>query len=471
MRPIASLSALAAAALLAACSTVSFEPAPAMPLAESFGQAQGYAAGPAVQRDWWLALGDAPLAALIERGLDANLDLRLAAERVQRSRALHDGARADLRPSHRIVTGARATQASTHEAPGLDEDERRHHGVNVGSELSWEIDLFGRLRHTAAAAGKRVAASEADAQAMQLAVSAEVAQAWYALAGAREQLQIARSVIENRRATLQLVQRRTRAGLGAPIDEARARADLAAAEAEVPVHDAAATVATHRLAVLLGELPSTYAPPAAPSVTTAPVEIAVPSPAQWLAHRPDLRAAEARLQAQAFDVAAVRAEFLPRLTLNGALGFVAGSASALGGAGSLSWLVAPSLSMPLFDQSRIDARLAGARSQQREALIGYQQRVLLAVEEVENGLARVRQAQSQLTALQQRAHHAAVAERLARKRFEAGAADLLELLDAQRGAQQAEGGLSSALTAQRQQVVTLLKALGARSLPQAPAAA
>jgi outer membrane protein TolC len=276
-------------------------------------------------------------------------------------------------------------------------------------------------------------------------------------------------VIENRRATLQLVQRRTRAGFGAPIDEARARAELAAAEAEVPVHEAAATAATHRLAVLLGELPSSYAPPAAPSVAATPVEIAVPSPAQWLARRPDLRAAEARLQAQAFDVASVRAEFLPRLTLNGAIGFVAGSAGGLAGAGSLSWLVAPSLSMPLFDHRRIDARLAAAKSQQREALLGYQQRVLLAVEEVENGLARVRQSQTQLAALQQRAHHATVAEGLARKRFEAGAADLLELLDAQRGAQQAGLGLASALTAQRQQVVALLKALGARSLPQAAA--
>lgn len=471
MRPLASLSALAAAALLAACSTVPAEPAPVMPLADAFGQAQGYAAGQASQRDWWLALADAPLAALIERGLDANLDLRLAAERVQRSRALHDGARADLRPSRRVVMGARATQASATEAPGLDEDERRQHSVSLGRELSWEIDLFGRLRHASAAAGKRVEANEADVQAMQLAVSAEVAQAWYALAGAREQLQIARSVVENRRATLQLVQRRTRGGLSAPVDEARARAEFAAAEAEVPVHDAAATVATHRLAVLLGELPSNYMPPAAVSVAAAPVEIAVPAPAQWLTQRPDLRAAEARLQAEAFDVAAVRAEFLPRLTLNGAIGFVAGSASGLGRAGSLSWLVAPSLSMPLFDHRRIDARLASAKSQQREALLGYQQRVLLAVEEVENGLVRVRQSQSQLAALQQRAHHATAAEGLARKRFEAGAADLLELLDAQRSAQQADLGLASALTAQRQQVVALLRALGARSLPQATAAA
>lgn len=459
------LTLLATASLLAACSTLPAEPAPAMPLANTFAQAHGFSAGQAPQRDWWLALADAPLAALIERGLAANLDIRVAAERVERSRALQRGAKAELRPSRRVVLGAQASKASATEAPGASEDDRRSHSVSAERELSWEIDLFGRLRHAAAAAGKRADATEADAQAVQLAISAEIAQAWYALAGAREQLLIARGVIENRRATLQLVQRRTRAGIAAPIDDARAQAELAAAQAEVPLHEAAASVATHRLAVLLGEMPSSFEAPASTTLAVAPVEIAVPQPAHWLAQRPDLRAAEAKLQAHAFDVASVRAEFLPRLSLSGAIGFVAGSASGLGRAGSLSWLVAPSLSLPLFDHARIDARLSAAKAQQREALLGYQQRVLLAVEEVENALARVRLTQTQLAALQQRAHHAAVAESLARKRFEAGAADLLELLDAQRSAQQADLGLASALTAQRQQVVALLRAFGARSVP------
>lgn len=466
MRPLASLSTLAAAALLAACSTLPAEPAPAPALPPGFAQAHGMPAAHAPQRDWWLALGDAPLAVLIERGLAANLDLQQAAERVQRSRALHEGTRAELGPSSRIGIAARATQASRAEAPGLSDVERRSERASAAHELSWEIDLFARLRHAAAAAGKRADAGALDREALQLVVSAEIAQAWYALAAAQEQGRLARGVVENRRATLQLVQRRSAGGLAPPIDEARARAELAAAEADVPLHDAAAAVATHRLAVLLGEMPSGFEPPpAAPAAT--PFELAVPAPAAWLAQRPDLRAAEARLQADAFDVAAVRAEFLPRLTLEGAIGFVAGSASALGRSGSLAWWVSPSLSVPLFDHGRIDARLSAAKAQQREALLGYRQRVLLAVEEVENALVRVRESQSQLGALQQRAQHAAQAEALARRRYQAGAADLLELLDAQRSAQQAELGLSAALAAQRQRVVTLLRAFGARSWAQA----
>ena len=186
-----------------------------------------------------------------------------------------------------------------------------------------------------------------------------------------------------------------------------------------------------------------------------------------MALRPDLKAAETQLRAQALDVAAIRTEFMPRLTMGGALSFVAGAVSGLGAASSASWFLAPRISVPVFDQGRISARLQAAQADQREALLAYRQRVLVATEEVENALVRVRQGQLRLAALQDRAHHASVAESLARKRFEAGTSDQLELLDAQRIAQQAELGLSVALTGQRQLVVALHRALGARFIPAA----
>ncbi|HRI91037.1 MAG TPA: TolC family protein, partial [Accumulibacter sp.] len=146
-------------------------------------------------------------------------------------------------------------------------------------------------------------------------------------------------------------------------------------------------------------------------------------------------------------------------------GVVAGSVSGLGAAGAASWFVAPNVSLPVFDHARIDARLQATRAGEREALLAYRQRVLLATEEVESGLAQVRHGQQRLSALQERARQAVTAEDLARMRFAAGGTDLLELLDAQRSARQAEIGLSAAVTAQQQQVVALQRALGARFLP------
>lgn len=437
----------------------------------SFAQAQGVAAGEQGQPDWWVVFGDPALDALMAQGLAANLDLQQAAERVQRSRALASGRRAELGPAGGLAVGARAQQLAEAQAPGLDRGARRSDTTTASLSLSWEIDLFGRLRHAAQAAQARSEAVAADAEALRLAVAGEIAQAWFALEGAREQARLTRTVIENRRATRSLVQRRVAVGHSAPLDDARARAELAAAEAELPSLEAAAKVAVHRIAVLLGQSPSTFEAPAAAVTEARPVALRVPSPAQWARSRPDLRAAEARLHALALDVESVRAEWLPRLSLTGAIGTVAGSLAGLGSAGSAAWFVAPGLSWPALDHARIGSRVAAARAEQREALLAYRQRLLLAGEEVESALAQVAEGQRRLAALQERSQHAATAERLARARYEAGASDLLELLDAQRGAQQAALGLAGAHTAQRQQLVALQRALAARFVPEGEASA
>ncbi len=465
-----SLTAIALAAWLVACGTAPPLAAPAAALPTAFAQGQGIDAGGVAQADWWTVFADPSLDLLIQRGLQANLDLQQAAERVQGSRALAAGAQAERGPGGGVGLDARAQQLSRVEVPGATRDARRSDSVSAAAGLSWEIDLFGRLRTTAQAADARARAVESDVGAMQLAVGAEIAHAWFGLNGTRAQLQLARRVVDNRRTLLDLVLRRVAAGVASPLDEARTRTELAAAEAELPALDAALAVSTHRLAVLLGVSPSGYEAPAAAHRSPALVALRLPDPAQWAAQRPDLQAAEARLQALALDVEAVRAEFLPRLSVAGALGVLAGSVSGLGAAGAAAWFVAPRVSMPVFDHARIDARLRVARAGEREALLAYRQRVLLATEEVESALARVRQGQLRLASLQEQARQAVVAGQLARKRFEAGGTDLLELLDAQRSTQRAEIELSVASTEQQQQVVGLQRALGARFLPAGRAA-
>lgn len=443
----------ATAALLALPSLAQEAPLPAPVVAAS----QSHEAPTA----WWTALQDPVLAGLIRQGLEANLDIEQAHARIQRSRALLAGARAEFGPSGGAGLQGRAAQASETQAPGLNRTQRRSDSVQAGLDFSWEVDLFGRLAHQAAAATQRVRASEAQLRGVRLAISAEIADAYFALVGAREQLALARTVAANREQTLRLVSARTTGGAAAPIDALRARADLEAALALVPVHEAAARVASHRIAVLTAQSPAGFDLATPDNVPPAAIAIQVPPAQQWLAQRPDVLAQEAELQARDLDVKAVRAEFYPRLTLTGFLGFVAGSAASLGTGGSVSWLSAPSLLAPLFDRPRIEARLAAAKADQREALAAYRQRLLLATEEVENALARYTLGQQQFQALQRRSALALEAERLARVRYEAGAADLLELLDAQRSAQQAQAALAAALSEQRQHLVAVFKGIGA----------
>lgn len=430
--------------------------------------AQAPVAGPVVasapastQAGWWQALGDPVLSSLIAQGLEANLDIEQARTRIERSQALLVGAKAESWPRGSVGLQGRASQASETEAPGLTRSERRAHSVAAALEFSWEVDLFGRLGNQAGAAGHRLQASEAQLRAVRLAVSAEIANAYFALVGAREQIELARTVASNREGTLRLVTLRAGGGLAAPIDAVRARADLEAALADLPGLEADARVASHRLAVLTGQAPSAFALPTATTVAPMAVPLPIPESEAWLAQRPDIQEFESELRARALDVKAVRAEFYPRLTFTGVLGFVAGSVSAIGSGGTLSWLSAPSLLAPLFDRPRIEARLSAVKADQKVALAAYRQRLLVATEEVENALARYAAGQQQFDHLQRRTQLASEAERLSRVRYEAGAADLLELLDAQRTAQQVNLALSVALTQQRQNLVTVFRGMAA----------
>lgn len=410
---------------------------------------------------WWTALNDPTLTGLIQRGLDANHDIVQAHARISRSHALLAGAQAAFGPSGSAGVQVRAAQASEAQAPGLTRTQRRTESAQAGLDFSWEIDLFGRLDAQAAAASQRLRATEAQLKGMRLSISAEIANAYFALNGAREQLQLARAVVANREQTQRLVSARALDGAVAPVDEIRARADLDAALAQVPLHEASALVASHRIAVLTAQAPAGFELITSGTIEPAAIAIHIPAAETWLSNRPDVQEQEAELQARALDVKAVRAEFYPRLTISGVLGFLAGSVTSLGTAGSVSWLSAPSLLVPLFDQPKIEARLAAAKADQKEALAAYQQRLLLVAEEVENALARYTLGQQQFGALQRRAQSALNAERLSRVRYEAGAADLLELLDAQRTAQQAQTELASALSDQRRRLVAVFEGIGA----------
>lgn len=433
---------LAAALVLAGCATpVAFTPDASAPVPMIH---------PVAAR--WTDLGDPGLVAQIEASLSGNLDVAQAAERLRRSRALA------------VAQAASRWPAADLTASAVERDDRQRTGsASLGLDLAWEIDLFGRIGSRTAAQEWRSAAAQADAQAVRRAVAAEVAHAWYARESALERLELLNSLIGNRSATLRLVEQRSRAGLATPLDVARARSDLAAIEAEAPALLAQMAVASNRLSVLSGQQPDPAQHPvrATPLPDPRAFALALPEQAAWMKSRPDIAAAEARLRALAMDVEAVRAEFLPRVSVGGFVGWLAGSAAGLSTAGTGAWVFAPSVSLPVFRAGALQARLDAARSEEREALLAYRQQVLRAAEEIENARSRVNFGLARLNSLQERARESVRAESLAQRRYAAGASDLLELLDAQRTAQQAQLGLAEALGDHRQNVTWLLRALGA----------
>lgn len=433
-----------------------------VPMAREFAEGKAFAAAGAVKKNWWTLLDDPVLASLIERAVEANIDVRIAGERLLQAKASIAGAEAARLPGGGVFASSTRRRMSDFERAPLNGAPQVGTRYDAGFDASWEIDVFGRLSGQIDAARANHAAASARLEDVQLLVAAEVARNWFAILGAQERRLLAEASLSRQQSIARLVATRAREGYAEPLDEKRALADLRLAEALLPGIDSELATSRMRLAVLLGENPSTFRiPPPQTGSGAAFRTIQIGRPEHLLATRPDLREAEARIQGQRATVHAIRAEFLPRLLLTGVLGFVAGSLSGLGGEASESWSISPRLGIPIFDYPRIKARLDGARAEERQALLVYQARILTALEDVETSLARYRLVQERLTALRQRAVQAEGAAMLARRRYEAGRSDFLELLEAERTATAALIDAVLAGTEHRIALVSIFKAFGA----------
>jgi multidrug efflux pump len=410
-----------------------------------------------IEAAWWTQFGDPTLDSLIERSLAGDLDLKIAAARVQESRALLSAARRERWPG---VDAAAAHSKSKAQQPGFTTDRIAIESNQVAVSTLWEIDLFGRIRRGAEAASADAGAAEANLRDAQVLVAAEVASTYLDLRGAQKRLAVARENLDSQRETLNLTRVRLDLGRGSELDVSSAAARLAATEASIPPLVAAEASAAHRLAVLLGQQPGTLDDELAPRelpprVTT----LAVGSPEELLRRRPDIRAAERELAAATARIGVAKADLFPRLTLSGLVGFIAGDASELGEAVSRAWAVSPVLSWGGLEPG-VRSRIVAAEARAQGALAAYDRTVLRALEETESAFVGYAQNRVRLRAVVDEAAQSRRAADLARVQYREGALDFLRLLDAQRSVLQAEDAVATAETDLNTSVVTIYKALG-----------
>jgi multidrug efflux system outer membrane protein len=445
------------AALLSACAVGPDYVAPATaatPFVEA--QAAGVAEQP-FEAAWWEQFQDPVLDELVERALTNDLDLRIALARVEEARAYLGAARRDRWPG---VSTEAARSRSNQQLPGFTSERVEIDSYDVGFATLWELDLFGRVRRGAQAAGAQAEAALADLRDAQVLVAAEVARNYVELRGAQKRLNVARQNLGYQQETLDLTRVRLELGRGSELDVASAAARLAATEATIPPLVAAETVAANRLAVLLGERPGALTDvlsyrDVAPHLTT----LAVDSPAALLQRRPDVRAAERELAAATARIGVAKADLFPRLTLSGFIGFVAGDADNLGESESRAWSVTPVLSWAGFDRGTW-ARVAVSEARASAALAGYELTVLRALEETENAFVTYGTHRQRLQSVVEQAMASRTAAELARIQYREGALDFLRLLDAERTLLQAEDEVAAAEANLNASVVLIYKALG-----------
>jgi outer membrane protein, multidrug efflux system len=444
------------ATLLAGCAVGPDYRAPATPPPDFVNaEAAGVAAEP-FEATWWGRFADPVLAELVERALTGDLDLAIAAARVGEARALARLARRERWPGASAEVSGQRGRA---QQPGFSDERIEVDSVESGIATFWELDLFGRVRRGIEAAGARAEAAEADLQAAQVVVAAEVAATYLELRGAQKRLAVARANLDSQRETFGLTELRFELGRGTELDVASAAARLAATEAGIPPLVTAEAVAAHRLAVLTGQRPGALAElleprEIAPHLTT----VAVGSPETLLRRRPDIRAAERELAATTAEIGVAKADLFPRLTLSGFIGFIAGDADELGESSSRAWSATPVLSWSGLDGARAGLRAAEARA--GGALAAYELAVLRALEETENAFVIYGQNRRRLTVAVDQAQASRRAAELARIQYREGALDFLRLLDAERTVLEAEDAVAAAETDLNTSVVLIYKALG-----------
>ena len=449
-------SAIAAAVLsaLAGCAVGPDYRAPALAVDAGFvnaGSASVNAQTPSTDiATFWRGFGDVALSELVERGLAANADVRIAQARLQEARATLSGARAELLPEVGVAGDASRSLAPEYLFPGTTRSQRTGNAFDANFTASWELDFFGRNRRASESAAALVDASQAGVHAAQMVVAAEVA----------------RQSLDNQQATLKLTSVRLDAGRGTQLDVVRARSLFDSTEASLPALQAAMDRDAYRLATLTAQSPRAVAAAlAAPQpLPNLPVTdlgaLPIGTPEMLLRRRPDLIAAERQLAAATANIGVATADLFPRVSLTGLLGFASDRVSQLGRSDSQQYSLGAGLTWPLLDFGRVRSRIAQNEARAGQALASYEQTVATALEETEGALSQFTRAAQQAERLGSSTRNADEATRLSRLRFNAGSVDLLIVLDAERQALTARDALVQAQVAQATALVSVYRSLG-----------
>ena len=437
---------------------------------------------------WWTLFNDPTLNALEQQLADANLDVAAASARLRQSRAEQrvagaaeyptlDGAASYDRergsPNGILSllgvspTGTQSQSASGATPLGVaplpgSKGSPAYNLYQAGFDASWELDIWGRNRRGIEAASALADASYEDRSAVLLSARAELARDYIELRDTQSLLRIAKQNLDIARSTTKLTQIRSHEGVTTDLDVANASAQAESIESLIPTLESRCETTINAIGVLLAEEPGALAQTLGEphDVPELPAQVPIGFPSELVQRRPDIRQAEAQLHAATASIGMAKADFYPRISLNGSAGFQSLQLSSLANWASGQFVVGPSITMPIFEGGRLKGTLHLREAQQQEAAIDYQRTVLEAWREVDDSLVvydaeqQRRDRLTEVVALNQRALS------VAQQRYKAGALDYLDVLNVQRQLLDGESTLEQSKATADANLITLCKALG-----------
>lgn len=450
------------ALMLAGCMAVGpdYSPPSSVAVPSSFGEPVAGLDSGAVEVQWWRSFDDPALVALIQQALAANHDIAIAAARLDEARALLRESRQGFLPSGGAGIDYENRRWSESQTPAGQ--ARQNETWRGAVDASWELDLFGRVRRSVEEARAQAGSREALLRGVQAGVASAVAATWFELQGLEAELAVVSDIRQSQRDSLGLVERLVSIGGASEFDRLRAEALLRTVEVAVPELERRRAASVNALAILLGETPQAFKPPAATPVQAALAvrTIAVGDPAGLLARRADIVAAERSLAAATARIGGETAGLYPQVQVLGSIGVVTGSLDGMSGADALSSFIGPVIRWSVLDTGRIRARIAASEARTQAALLVYDQTVLRALQETDDAFKANGAAGDTLglRLLESAANREAA--RLARVRFLAGEGAYLDVLEAERADYASRRALTVSRTQQRLAVVSIYKALG-----------
>jgi multidrug efflux system outer membrane protein len=408
-----------------------------------------------VDRSWWEIFGDDELKSLIDEALRSNYDVRAATWRVEEFRARAGIARSEFFPQIKYQAEWSRSRQSEFVQPGSS--PRNLHDVNLG--LSWEIDLWGRIRRLSEVALAQYLSTEEARRGVLLSVVSEVAQTYFDLLELDARLAIARRTTEAFQGTYDLFNRQLAGGIASQLEVSRAEAALRTASATVPDLQRQIVAQENLISFLIGRNPEPIPRGASLTEQALPPELPAGLPSALLERRPDVRQTEQQLVSANANVGAAMADFFPRISLTGTAGGASPELSDLFQAGK-TWSIAAGLMGPLFQGGRLKSQYDANMALFEQAKVQYESAVTRAFGEVSTALAAYQElaAAEKEQALSVAAYQDAV--RLANIRYVAGLSSYVEVLDAEQQLFPAENTLVGTRLARLNALVALYKSLG-----------
>ncbi|HEY4415436.1 MAG TPA: efflux transporter outer membrane subunit, partial [Verrucomicrobiae bacterium] len=410
--------------------------------------------------NWWQLFGDTNLNALETKALQANQQLKAAVARVSEARATARVAGGEFLPNLSFDPSYERQRYSPNQNPSFGSVTANT--FNTPLDLSYEIDLWGRVRRNFEGARDDAQASLAQFYGVLLTLNSDVAQNYFALRSLDAEIAAVASTVDLRQEQVRLVRGRFQGGIGSELEVAQAETELATTEAEASSLAQRRDQLENAIAILVGENPADFKLAALTNADWNPTPPQIPAglPADLLQRRPDVATAERQLASANAKIGVAKAAFFPVVSLTASGGYLSGDVSSLFTWESRSWSFGPSVSLPIFAGGRNRANYKRAWAAYDESVALYRQQVLVAFGDVENSLSAIRHLAVQSEAQARAVKSARRATDLATDRYRSGIVAYIEVVDASRDALTAERANAQLAGQQLIAAVQLIKALG-----------